>query len=56
VKRLLQLIFGSQFDESLRINVRVPVYFNKLRSLMQAAKREYVVVVFTHMPFDMPFS
>jgi len=42
MKKLLQLMFGSEFDESVRINVKVPDYFQKLGILMAVAKRKYV--------------
>lgn len=39
VRRLLKLMYESQFDESALINVRVPQYFKKLGVLMGIPKR-----------------
>ena len=46
MRRLLKLMFESQFDESALINVRVPQYFKKLGALMRVDKRKYVLVLY----------
>ena len=52
MRKLLQLMFGSQFDEPLMINVRAPEYFKKLGVLMRLAKRQYVMRQSYHLVND----
>jgi len=40
-------MLGSQFDDSLQINMMVPEYFEKLRSLIRVASRRWAAVVST---------
>lgn len=58
VRQLLQLMFGSKFDDSPRINVRVPQYFQKLGVLMRVARRETLAtyITWTTVKSMLPFA
>ena len=40
VKKYLREVYGSQFDQSQPVIVRVPVYFRNLGKIMAAARTE----------------